>query len=374
MYNLFVLIFVFNFIYEDSDSLVVYDDSLTMAGYHSYNIKIHLRNAHIAITPWSGASDSTGWLTLESPSIVCCLQTVIRGSGAGYWGGLSGHGDGYGPGAGEVGGISGGGGGGAGYGGAGGDGGDYYPGSGGSTYGNPSDTIVEIGSGGGAGQYVSVIDGYGGKGGAMVRVRGQNIAIDSADIVVNGFPGESGSIGFEGGGGGSGGSILILSDTISLHYTSLSACGNDGAGSEYGGGGGAGGGRIKVLYMVQLDTLEFLASAAGGAGGIGYQGSNGTAGSNGSVYIAPLVGLKEYAQPANLLTSVNNTIVMNSLLLRCDQVPATLHIYDATGRLIHVSTLMNTVSTVPIHRLKNGVYFLSLDYCPTQRIKIVVIR
>lgn len=363
-----------NFIYEDSDSLIVYEDTLTMAGDHSYNIKIAFRNAHITITQWSGASDSTGWLMLAAPRITCQLQTIIQGSGSGYWGGLSGHGDGYGPGAGEVGGISGGGGGGAGYGGAGGNGGDYYPGSGGGAYGDPSDTLIEIGSGGGAGQYVSAIDGYGGSGGALIKIRGQNIAIDSTDIISNGFDGSSGYIGFEGGGGGSGGGILILSDTTYLRYSSFTARGGDGAGSEYGGGGGAGGGRIKVLYTTLMDTLEFLATVTGGTGGTGYQGTNGAPGENGSIHIAPLVGIQENAAPIPALAVINGNIVAHALTVYCKETPATLSIYDATGRLMLVSALTTSITMIPMHGLHNGIYFLSLNDHPARCIKIVVIR
>jgi hypothetical protein len=231
-----------------------------------------------------------------------------------------------------------------------------------------------MGSGGGAGQYAGVIDGYGGSGGAKVRVQGQNIMLDSTDIIVDGFTGESGYVGFEGGGGGSGGGLLVLCDTVFLHHSTFTACGGDGAGSEYGGGGGAGGGRIKILYTSVIDTLEFSAAVLGGAGGIGYQGTNGAPGDNGSLHIAPLVGIQEHVVQLVGLTVVNGTIITHALTVHCEHTPAILSIYDATGRLVQVSALITPITSIPMRKCNNGVYFLSLDNHPEQCIKIVVIR
>jgi len=374
MYHLIVIIALFNYVYEDSDSLIVYDDSISRCGYHTYNIKIHLSNAHISITPWSGMADSTGWLTLQAPSVTCQSNSRFHGPGRGYWGGDSSHGDGYGPGAGGEGGISGGGGGGAGYGGAGGNGGDYYPGSGGNTYGDPGDTLIDIGSGGGAGQYVNTIDGYGGNGGGLIRVRGSYVFIDSTDFILNGSPGEQGIIGFEGGGGGSGGGILVRSDTAIIHHALLSVCGGDGAGSAWGGGGGGGGGRIKIFYTDLLDTLICLCSVPGGAGGQGYQGSNGEPGGSGTVHIEQLVSIREYAIPSPLFTVLHGNPVRNSITVHCPDHPAQLRIYNIGGRQIQNHALSRSITTLPIQGLPAGVYFLSIDHYPQMYTKIVILK
>lgn len=374
MCNIVVFIMLLSYVYEDSDSLIVYDDSLIIAGVHIYNNKIHLKNAHITIMEWSGMADSSGWLTLQAPLVICESLTGLQGSGKGCWGGNAGHGDGYGPGAGGVGGISGGGGGGAGYGGAGGNGGDYYPGSGGTTYGNTADTLINMGSGGGAGQYLSTIDGFGGNGGAFIRIQGYNIIIDSANFTLDGHPGQVGGIGLEGGGGGSGGGILIRADSVTLHHTQLSVSGNDGAGSEFGGGGGGGGGRIKIFYSEHLDTLNCLCSAAGGAGGQGYQGSNGDPGHDGTIHIEQLMGIRIYKTKKPAVTVLEGTIVHQSFTVLCVDSPAILSLYDISGNRIHTYVLTQPKSCIPIQDLPAGVYFLTTDLQSDYYLKIIVVK
>jgi hypothetical protein len=374
MYHFTFLIALVAFIYEDSDSLIVYDDSLTMAGYHTYNHRVHLNNADITVTAWSGAADSTGWLTVHAPEITCESGTFVHGSGQGYWGGSSGHGDGYGPGAGEEGGLSGGGGGGAGYGGNGGNGGDYYPGSGGSTYGSPGDTAIEMGSGGGAGQYISTIDGSGGNGGAMIRLQGDLITLDSTDCLCTGAHGEAGYIGFEGGGGGSGGGVMILADIVYLHTTNLLAPGGDGAGSEYGGGGGGGGGRIKIFYYDTLDSIGLTCTVTGGNGGAGYQGSDGDPGDSGTVHIEHLVGVREHQHTLPSLALLTVNPVKSALTVVYPDYPVLLTIHDINGRLVITHTATGSISTIPVNGLPTGVYFLSVEHHPTEAIKFVIIK
>jgi hypothetical protein len=374
VYQFSLFLALFTFIYEDSDSLIVYNDSLTMAGHHAYNHKVHLSNAAITISPWSGVADTTGWLILDAPEITCDCNSSFLGSGQGYWGGSSGHGDGYGPGAGGEGGISGGGGGGAGYGGAGGDGGDYYPGSGGSTYGVQGDTVIEMGSGGGAGQYISTIDGFGGNGGAMVRLQGGLVILDSTDCLVAGDQGASGYIGFEGGGGGSGGGILILAYGIYIHHTNLLAHGGDGAGSEWGGGGGGGGGRIKIFYFDTLDTTGLACAATGGDGGTGYQGSDGEPGDDGTIHIEHLVGIRVQKKTLPSLTLLKTNPVGHSVILEYPDHPAMLKVHDINGRLLCTHTLVRRISTIPLNELPTGVYFLSIENRPVGVIKIIVVK
>lgn len=253
------------YVYQDADSLIVIDDSLVICGTHQYNIKVHITNKGILkVTQWSGAADSFGVLCLNAPLIMIQDSSSIIGSELGYKGAyMNSHPWGYGPGGGSAGGVSGGAGGGAGYGGDGGNGGDYYGGNGGSAYGDPQDTLIDMGSGGGAGR-LSAVDGCGGNGGAKIYLRGQKIIIDTSDIETNGQKGYDGSI--EAGGGGSGGGIMLWADSIVIHSSALSANGGDGGNTYgFGGGGGAGGGRIKIFYSSQLNTSNLILSAQGGA-------------------------------------------------------------------------------------------------------------
>jgi hypothetical protein len=223
MFVFLCIALLFGYIYEDSDSLLIENDTLTKCGLHQYALKVHLKdNAILFVRIASGAQDTTGWLTLQAPLIVIHDSSSIIGSERGYKGGyLNSHPWGYGPGGGSAGGVSGGAGGGGAYGGNGGIGGDYYGGSGGSAYGTASDTVIEMGSGGGAGR-LSVVISSGGSGGASISMHGECIMVDSSSIETNGQNGETGLAGLEGSGGGAAGGVRLWADTVSMHDVSIS--------------------------------------------------------------------------------------------------------------------------------------------------------
>ncbi len=340
------------YIYEDSDSLIVNNDSLTICGNHLYNLEVHILNGgKLKVRQW-GYEDTLGWLVLNAPVIIIEDSSSIIGSGRGYWGGSTGHPDGFGPGYGSAG-PMGGGGGGA-YGGSGGDGGDASPGSGGSPYGDPTDTLIDIGSGGGAG-FLSAVDGRGGDGGAKIYLHGDAIFVDSSYIQTDGNNGADG--GYEAGGGGSGGGIMILADSIFISYSELDANGGDGGNAAGGGGGGGGGGRIKIFYGSHLDTSNLASSVSGGAGGFGSFGS-GEAGTSGSVYIEELIGIKEIVQKIITDRVIISNPVRNGARVVVKSVPHTLYIYDVSGRLVKTFKLKDNTEFIDLHDLKQGIYFL----------------
>jgi hypothetical protein len=358
------------YIYEDADSLIIYNDSLTICGLHQYNHKVTIaHNSTLTVRSWSGAADSTGWLSLDAPFISLEDSSSIMGSGAGYDGGsTSGHPHGYGPGAGGSG--TSGGGGGAGYGGAGGTGGDVTPGPGGITYGDVSDTLLDMGSGGGGG-CLGFVDGAGGRGGASVFLRGQRICIDTSAIEVNGQYGNDGAL--EAGGGGSGGGIAVWSDSIAMHRATLSGGGGDGGDAEFGGGGGAGGGRIKILYTASLDTSELAVLRQGGAPGTGFYG-NPEPGAIGSLYIGPVLSVTETAQIPHVKFVVQPTVVRKGMTVIIDHPPRTVRLYDVSGRIVQVIVLTNTIEHIDLSNLQHGIYFVQLAEEQSPAIKIILLR
>ncbi len=365
------------YVYEDTDSLIVINDSLVICGTHQYNIKVHITNKGVLkVRQWSGAADSTGWLLLNAPLILIQDSSSINGSESGYWGGDTSHPDGYGPGYGGAGGISGGAGGGAGYGGDGGNGGDYYGGAGGSAYGDPSDTLIDIGSGGGAGCYTTyVVDGFGGSGGAMTYLKAQQITIDSSYIETNGEDGHVGTLlGFEAGGGGSGGGIMIWADSAIIHNSVMNANGGNGANSELGGGGGAGGGRIKIFYTTSLDTSDIVLLVQGGTGGIGFQGIDGDSGMPGSIHIEPIVGITEIANTVTKNFYIHSNPVKDIAKITCANTPLKLHFYDVSGRLVKTIWLKNNTEFVHLNDLEQGVYFLKSNKENKSAHKIILLK
>lgn len=347
--GIFILI---NYIYEDNDSLLIVNDSLVMCSLHQYNVKVHLNNAILKVRLWNGI-DSTGKIILQAPLIHIHNSSVIQGDGYGYLGGTNTHPDGYGPGYGHAG-ISGGGGG-AGYGGSGGAGGDVNPGAGGISYGSPNDTIINLGSGGGAGR-LTYVDGFGGNGGALIYLRGGKIIIDSSTVSASGMRGYDG--GYEAGGGGSGGGIKIWTDTLAIRYSSIFAKGGAGGDASGGGGGGAGGGRIKIFYSV-LDTSHLSLSVAGGTGGTGGFG-NGEDGFAGSIYFGPLVALEEVCQNITE-NSLGPTITNGNLILRKVSARAKIYIFDVSGRIIKKIALTERINHIDLSMLPNGVYFIKIS-------------
>lgn len=363
------------YIYEDGDSLIINDDSLVICGNHQYNIKVHVaNNGKLKVRPWSGATDSTGWLFLNAPLILIQDSSSINGSKSGYHGGDSTHANGYGPGHGEVGGISGGGGGGAGYGGNGGDGGDVDPGAGGNAYGNSSDTLIDMGSGGGAGYYLSAVDGFGGDGGAKAYVRAQKIIIDSSYIEINGEEGYEGTIGLEAGGGGSGGGIMLWADSNMIYNCTINANGGAGGSSSFGGGGGAGGGRVKIFYSSYLDTSGLVLSAQGGAGGNGGFG-NGEPGMPGTIYIGPVMGITEIVSKPNIIRfKIQSNPVREGITITIEDPPILLRLYDVSGQIAKTFRLKNNTEFIHLDDLRQGVYFVKSNGENTTVGKIILLK
>lgn len=374
MIYLAIFSLVFGYVYEDSDSLIVQNDSLVICGDHQYDIKVHISNAgKLKVRQWN-AADSTGWLLLNAPLILIQDSSSINGSKTGYMGGNNSHPDGYGPGYGEAGSMNGGAGGGAGYGGDGGNGGGLYPGAGGSVYGDPSDTLIDIGSGGGAGRYLYVVDGFGGNGGAMTYLKAQQIIVDSSYIETNGEDGYVGtSLGFEAGGGGSGGGIMLWADSVIIHHSAVNSNGGNGANSELGGGGGAGGGRIKIFYTNSLDTTHLSMSAQGGNPGTGSEGDP-EPGSPGSIYIAQIVGIEEIANGLESRFFLQSHIIRYQTIVHVAEPPVVLHLYDAAGCLVKSFRLEKTTACLKLADLAQGVYFLKVGLKDNRVEKIILLK
>ncbi len=360
---------LFNYVYQDADSLLVSNnDSLVICGVHQYNLKVHLLNGgRLKVRSGSAVSaDTLGWLMLHTILIHIHDSSMIYGTGLGFPGGTNSHSDGWGPGAGQSG--TSGGGGGAGYGGAGGDGGDTNPGIGGPSYGDPVDTLIERGSGGGAGR-LSQVEGWGGNGGAKVYLKARRVIIDSSSIMANGSNGADASM--EGGGGGSGGGVILRADTLGIHRSSLYADGGYGGSASFGGGGGAGGGRIKLLYSTVLDTAGLIISVDGGIGGSGDYGY-GENGGPGSIYIGTVIAVEEDGWPrdqvagqfsAKLYPNPSTGVVY--LEMRAPAKTIKVNIFDAAGRAVTSHVIRGDRpsgrANLDLSDLENGVYFVCLD-------------
>ncbi len=372
MHILLYLSLILGYIYEDSDSLIVYNDTLHICGQHTYNIRIHTADtARLFITPWTVSADSTGWLALDAPDIRIVGSSMITGNEAGCWGGTDAHADGYGQGYGEAGDPGGGAGGGAGYGGTGGNGGGI-PGFGGISYGTGDDTIALIGSGGGAGR-LGTVEGFGGNGGASVCLTANSVLMDSSSIASTGAAGYDAVI--AAGGGGSGGGIMIRADSVVLRTAMISVDGGPGGDTdEYGGygGGGAGGGRLKVFYNSLLDTSDLQITYGGGEGGTGFWG-NGQPGMNGTTFFGVETGISQTFGWLNttLITRPNPT--RGTLHITVKVAPAQVRLYDIAGRLIMTLELVNQHETVDLNNLQRGVYFMIAENQEIRPCKIVVI-
>ena len=356
MITLICGIIIFCYIYEDNDSLVLDNDTLTICGTHQYAVLVHIRNhSQLFVRHATGAPDSTGWLDLNSPKIMITGISAIVGSERGHRGGyLNSHPWGYGPGPGLAGGVSGGAGGGGGYGGNGGVGGDIYGGAGGNAYGDPSDTLIQMGSGGGAGR-LSVVDGAGGNGGASVLLTAASVAVDSSSILLRGQRGYDGSI--EAGGGGSGGGLLIWADTVLLHDATLNATGANGGDAPFGGGGGAGGGRLKVLYTASIDTAGAVFAVQPGNAGTGTYG-NPQPGTAGSIHVGMHTGINEIVLEPVISFVLEPNPCRGLVRLHSDRFPMTIHMYDCAGR--HMRTVHTATADVivDLRDMPPGVYLL----------------
>ncbi len=262
---------------------------------------------------------------------------------------------GYGPGFGSAGGLSGGGGGGAAYGGNGGKGGDYYGGAGGIVYGDISDTLIDLGSGGGAGR-LSLVDGAGGDGGAKIYLRAKKILIDSSYICTDGQRGFDGNM--EAGGGGAGGGIMIRADSFVINNSMISARGGDGGDAEYGGGGGgAAGGRIKLFYSACLDTANIVLSVQEGAGGLGSYVLP-DSGQPGSIYIGPITCITEGEEKPVERFIVQTYLIKKTIKITIENPPMLVKLYDISGRHINTFWLKHHTEIFNLTDLNQGVYFL----------------
>ncbi|UCD06680.1 MAG: T9SS type A sorting domain-containing protein [candidate division WOR-3 bacterium] len=365
---------LFGYIYEDSDSLIVYNDTLNICGNHGYAIKVHISdNAQLVIRQATGAPDSTGWLHLFAPLITIDDSSSIEGSGKGYRGGyMNSHPWGYGPGGGSAGGVSGGAGGGGAYGGNGGTGGDYYGGAGGTPYGDPTDTIVQMGSGGGAGR-LSVVISNGGHGGAALSLRGSLVQLISSLVKNSGQNGETGA-GLEASGGGAGGGVIIWADTVMMHTATIEAAGGNGGDAAFGGGGGGSGGRIKILFSSSLDTSGVTYQVQGGTGGIGDPGLPGsTDGDTGTIHIDIFTGINEMVSVGGLIFHVQPNPTRGTVDITTKAAPLTIKIFDIAGRLVNSLYLVDERETVDLSNLRGGVYFMSVGNSPTKPYKIVLL-
>ena len=374
MYILFYAVLIVGYIYEDGDSLIVYNDTLTICGSHAYAIKVHISdNAQLSIRGATGAPDSTGWLCLFAPLMIIDDSSAINGSEKGYPGGyLNSHPWGYGPGGGSAGGVSGGAGGGGGYGGNGGAGGDYYGGAGGTSYGDPADTAIHMGSGGGAGR-LSVVISSGGGGGASLLLRGSLIDINSSSIQSNGQNGDTGA-GLEASGGGAGGGILIWADTVLMTDITVEVAGGNGGDAAFGGGGGGSGGRIKILFSSHIDTSGVSYAIQGGAGGIGDPGlPASTPGETGTVYIDLFTGTTEAGDVPGQALHIHPNPTHGILTINTKKTPLNASIYDISGRLVMRLCILNEYSIVDLSRLQNGVYFVLVGDAPSTPHKLILI-
>jgi len=363
------------YIYEDTDSLIVYNDTLMICGYHEYAIKVHISDdAQLTVHAATGAPDSTGWLSIFAPLVTIDDSSSIEGSGRGYRGGyLNSHPWGYGPGGGSAGGVSGGGGGGGAYGGNGGVGGDYYGGAGGTPYGDPADTVIQMGSGGGAGR-LSVVISNGGHGAATLSLRGGLVNLNSSSIKINGQNGETGA-GLEASGGGAGGGVLIIADTVMMHSSLIEAAGGNGGDAAFGGGGGGSGGRIKILFSSVLDTSDVAYRVEGGTGGIGDPGLPGSEeGDTGTIHIDVFTGINETVSVPGLMFQVQPNPTRGTVNIVTKAAPLTIKIYDIAGRLVMSLYLLDEHETVDLSNLQRGVYFMSVGNSLKQPCKIILLH
>lgn len=167
--------------------------------------------------------------------------------------------------------------GGGGHGGAGGAGGqdaNDTPGPGGTTNGDLSSEMIEMGSGGGTTDVST-----GGRGGGAVSIEARRIVVTGA---IN-ARGQNGPGSARSAGGGAGGGVMLRAASLEVTGALAVDGGTGGSGSSTAndGGGGGGGGRIKLLHAGELvDTGT--STLTGGAGGQFGDTSNGRTGSPGT--------------------------------------------------------------------------------------------
>ncbi len=252
--------------------LVVDGTTQTLNGSHSYtNVQV-INGGQLVVTPYDGASPTTGILTLVAERIEVDSTSSIVADGAGYRG--QSNADGEGPGAGQGGASWSDGGGGGAHGGDGGDGtGDSCSGTqgpGGTAYGDAGSMDIDMGSAGGAAGSADGSDGgQGATGGGAIWLEAEVIVIDGQISAL----GHDGTVqGDDATGGGAGGGILLFAAELYCSGT-LVARGGDGAFTDDGGGGG-GGGVVKQFY--DIAGTSCTVDLVGGVGGCsGADGSSG---------------------------------------------------------------------------------------------------
>jgi hypothetical protein len=319
-----------------ADSLVITSpDTLQLKARHHYNAAVLIvQGGRLFVTPVSPSpGDSSGFVWLEAPLIQVLDSAKIIADGRGYRGGNPEGGNGLGPGGGG-GGLAFAGGGGGGYGGSGGRGG---PANGGGAGGPAYDiSLIDPGSGGGAGNQGG---GAGGRGGGAILLDGSftcNITGTLSALGENADPNQ-----IEGGGGGSGGRITIQAPGLVTLRGVLSGSGGNGGDGGDNGGGGGGGGRFRIVFY-SIDSTGISYSVAGGQGGYATIGEPGLPGNPGTVFWGHVPGVEEREISDILGIRSSVAVVPNPSRGQCEfrfnsiprGAPLALELYDPLGRLV----------------------------------------
>jgi len=263
-----------------AEDLILENTTVSMFGEHTYET-VHISNSTINVDQYNGFDDGRGFLRIYANSIIIDNNSniIANGSGGYYNSSTAGTGNGASYGAG-----------GAGYGGIGGSGGES-PSNGGNNYG--SNQVLNLGSRGAAPIYNST----NGMGGGAILLVSDSLQINSSTISANGNNGATGSAQYRyGNGGGSGGHIIIHTEYLEMTTSDISVNGGSGGNSyqhttnqsgyySYDGGGGGGAGRIFIKCN-PFEYDESMVSLLGGAGGQGgTSGYNGNYGQDGEIDI-----------------------------------------------------------------------------------------
>jgi len=319
-----------------ADSLVITSpDTLQLKARHHYNAAVLIyQGGRLFVTPVSPSpGDSSGFVWLEAPLIQVSDSAKIIADGRGYRGGNPEGGNGLGPGGGR-GGLVFAGGGGGGYGGSGGRGG---PANGGGAGGPAYDvSLIDPGSGGGAGNQGG---GAGGRGGGAIMLDGTFTCTITGTLSALGENADPNQI--EGGGGGSGGRITIQAPGLVTLRGVLSGSGGNGGNGGDNGGGGGGGGRLRIVFY-SIDTTGISYSVAGGQGGYATIGEPGLPGNPGTVFWGHVPGVEEkgVSEVSGVRSSV--AVVPNPSRGQCEfrfssilkGATLALELYDPIGRLV----------------------------------------
>lgn len=235
------------------------------------------------------------------------------------------------------------GGGGGGGGGVGGNGGNSWNSSvvtfvglrlggfGGSTSGNTASRWF-MGGGGGAGDIggngLTMPDGSGGAGGALVILRASRIVGGGGNITVNGAPGQRSRLTDAGGGGGAGGTVVLAAGGGGLNGAlTVNALGGTGGayagGSNEQDGAGGGGGGGTLISNVAGATFNATGGVAGAsnsgacapataAADCGQRAGAATSGSTGYAIVSPGVQVGYECLPNLVVTKTTSTPFITS--------------------------------------------------------------